>query len=144
MPASRAELDRSLELLHVSQNSSWDDIQKEYRHLVQQWHPDRHQGDQNSDAHAKFIEITGAFKLLREYYKHMGSVPRHSAFKSNQSLNPANPSSESSKFKLSWIQMSIISLTTLIIIAAVLWQLDKRQIENNRERSHSVSTNWPI
>ncbi|MEE9334082.1 MAG: J domain-containing protein [Granulosicoccaceae bacterium] len=144
MPVSQAELDRSLELLHVSENSSWDDIQKQYRLLVQQWHPDRHQGDQSTDAHAKFIEITGAYKLLREYHKQVGSVPRHSAVNSNQTLNPANTSSESSKSKLGWLQMTIISLTALIIIAAVLWQLDKRQIQNNRDRSHTISTHRPF
>ncbi len=144
MPASRAELDRSLELLQVSENSSWDDVQKEYRQLVQQWHPDRHQGDSSHDAHARFIEITSAYKLLSEYHKHLGSVPRHSSSKSNQTLNPASTGSEASTFNLSWLHLLIISLSTLMLVAVVLWQLDNRLIQNNREKAHEVSIIWPL
>jgi len=142
MPASRLELDRSLELLHVSENSSWDDVQKQYRQLVQQWHPDRHQGDHSGDAHAKFIEITGAYKLLREYHKHLNSLPRHSSTKSNQTLNASKTDCESTKFKISGLQMATLSLFALIIVAVVLWQLDKQQIDNNRERAHEISSFW--
>lgn|GEM_PF-2715373 len=55
--------------------SSWDDVQSQYRRLVQHWHPDRHPPGTRDRAQAEFIEITTAFKRLQRHYGDHGRLP---------------------------------------------------------------------
>ena len=60
----------------LTSESDWEDVQSQYRHLVQRWHPDRHPPASRDRAQAKFIEITTAFKRLRRHYGEHGRLPR--------------------------------------------------------------------
>ena len=63
------QLEHSLSVLAVESSHSWDDIEKQYRQLIQRWHPDRN-SDENSDtAQSKFIEINSAYKVVKAYYQ---------------------------------------------------------------------------
>ena len=55
--------------------ASWPDAQRRYRALVQQRHPDRRPDGAGAAAHAEFIEISAAFKHLRERYRRDGTLP---------------------------------------------------------------------
>jgi DnaJ-class molecular chaperone len=65
------------ELLGVSRSASDDDIQKAYRKLARQWHPDRNPGDKAAED--KFKDIAGAYEILsdkkkRAQYDQFGAV----------------------------------------------------------------------
>ena len=53
---------QALGILGLSEDSSWQDIQRRYRQLAGRHHPDRG-GD-----HARFIEVREAFEVLRACY----------------------------------------------------------------------------
>ena len=57
--------------------ASWPAAQRRYRQLVQERHPDRQPraGRAADTAQAEFIEITAAFKRLREGYRAHGTLP---------------------------------------------------------------------
>jgi curved DNA-binding protein len=65
------------ELLGVSRSASDDDIQKAYRKLARQWHPDRNPGDKAAEE--KFKDIAAAYEILsdkqkRAQYDQFGAV----------------------------------------------------------------------
>src|SRR5262249_19565728 len=65
------------ELLGVSRTASDDEIQKAYRKLARQWHPDRNPGDKAAED--KFKDIAGAYEILsdkqkRAQYDQFGAV----------------------------------------------------------------------
>jgi len=136
--AVQKQLEQCLDSLGVDSSYSWDDIEKQYRQLIQRWHPDRNSGDDSELAQERFIEINTAYKQVREHYKLNGSVPRHipkgkvepilGAKKSN--VEPAaNP------FKKA-LFASLFAMTLLIMFGVVLWSLDSRLAENNRDRAN--------
>jgi DnaJ-class molecular chaperone len=55
------------ELLGVARNASEDEIQKAYRKLARQYHPDRNPGDKAAEA--KFKDIAGAYEILSDKQK---------------------------------------------------------------------------
>ncbi len=55
------------ETLGVSRTASDDEIQKAYRKLARQYHPDRNPGDKTADA--KFKEVSSAYELLSDKQK---------------------------------------------------------------------------
>jgi DnaJ-class molecular chaperone len=55
------------ELLGVSRGASEDEIQKAYRKLARQFHPDRNPGDKAAEA--KFKDIAGAYEILSDKQK---------------------------------------------------------------------------
>lgn len=59
----------------LTADSAWEDVQAQYRRLVQQWHPDRHPLASRAEAQAEFIEIVAAFKTLRLHYGEQGRLP---------------------------------------------------------------------
>src|SRR5829696_7888260 len=64
------------EVLGVERTASDDEIQKAYRKLARQYHPDRNPGDKASEA--KFKEVAGAYEVLsdkekREQYDQFGA-----------------------------------------------------------------------
>ena len=59
----------------ASDLASWADAQRRYRQLVHERHPDRRPADAGDAAQAEFIEITAAFKRLRERYRADGMLP---------------------------------------------------------------------
>jgi DnaJ-class molecular chaperone len=65
------------ELLGVSRSASDDEIQKAYRKLARQYHPDRNPGDKAAET--KFKDIAGAYEILsdkkkRAQYDQFGAV----------------------------------------------------------------------
>ncbi|MFN3228931.1 MAG: DnaJ domain-containing protein, partial [Asticcacaulis sp.] len=50
--------------LGVARGASADDIQKAFRKLAKQYHPDRNPGD--AAAEERFKRVSGAFELLRD------------------------------------------------------------------------------
>jgi curved DNA-binding protein len=65
------------ELLGVSRSASEDEIQKAYRKLARQWHPDRNPGDKAAEE--KFKDIAAAYEILsdkqkRAQYDQFGAV----------------------------------------------------------------------
>jgi DnaJ-class molecular chaperone len=65
------------ELLGVSRTASEDEIQKAYRKLARQWHPDRNPGDKAAEE--KFKDIAAAYEILsdkqkRAQYDQFGAV----------------------------------------------------------------------
>lgn len=65
------------ELLGVSRSASDDEIQKAYRKLARQYHPDRNPGDKAAEN--KFKDIAGAYEILsdkkkRAQYDQFGAV----------------------------------------------------------------------
>ncbi|MFO0808301.1 MAG: J domain-containing protein [Gemmataceae bacterium] len=55
------------DILGVSRSASDDDIQKAYRKLARQYHPDRNPGDKAAEA--KFKEVSSAYELLSDKQK---------------------------------------------------------------------------
>ena len=55
------------EILGVESNASDDEIKKSYRKLAMKYHPDRNQGDANSES--KFKEASAAYEILKDPQK---------------------------------------------------------------------------
>ena len=55
------------EILGVDRNASNDDIKKSYRKLAMKYHPDRNQGDAESET--KFKEASSAYEILKDPQK---------------------------------------------------------------------------
>ena len=55
------------EILGVGRNASDDEIKKSYRKLAMKYHPDRNQGDAESEK--KFKETSGAYEILKDPQK---------------------------------------------------------------------------
>lgn len=53
-------------LLGLSDKATLSDIKIRYKNMMQQWHPDKHPGDQET-AHAMSTQINDAYAVLLEY-----------------------------------------------------------------------------
>ncbi len=135
--SAQIELEHSLEVLSVDHNNSWEDIEKQYRQLIQQWHPDRNSGEDQQLAQNKFIEINTAYKLIREHYRKSGSVPRKIPPEQDGPLLGTkkkvlvNPAVYRNKFLIA----GVLAISIVAVFGAILWSLDSRLAENNRDRA---------
>ena len=62
-----AELESYTAILGLNANATLSEIKKTYRKLAKKYHPDKSQTSQDADA-AKFIEVTDAYFILRDYF----------------------------------------------------------------------------
>lgn len=64
-------------VLGIRPGTSWKELRKAYKSLVNIWHPDRFQQniEQRKLAEEKTKEITQSYKELAEYYKKFGELP---------------------------------------------------------------------
>jgi len=140
--SAQHELEHSLNVLSVDHRNSWADIEKQYRQLIQQWHPDRNLGNDQEIAQAKFIEINTAYKHVREYYRKNGSVPCHLTpeqdgpllgTKKQVVVNPA-------WFKNKFLIAGALAMFIVSAFGLILWSLDARLAENNRDRAKAGKT----
>jgi len=145
------QTDLCLKTLEIKSGSSWSDIEKQYRALVQIWHPDRYSGEDNTYAQDRFIEINSAFNKLRDNYRKSGKTPHSSKAK------PTPHKSASDSDVLKGTQFSSNSTSTvanrnhilkvavlfvgLTLLVTLFWVLDKQLAENNRERALILKTN---
>jgi hypothetical protein len=144
------QTDLCLKTLEIKSGSSWIDIEKQYRALVQIWHPDRYSGEDNTYAQDRFIEINSAFNKLRDDYRKTGKTPLSSVAK------PIPNKSASGSHVLTGAQFSSNSTSTvanrnhilkvaalfvgLTLLVTLFWVLDKQLAENNRERALILKT----
>ena len=63
------------EILALPDDADWDQADASFRQLVQKWHPDRYDGNDPAEATRRYIEITKAFKKLRDFHKENGALP---------------------------------------------------------------------
>jgi len=132
-------LEYSLDILETGPNHSWDDIEKQYRQLVQRCHPDRNTGENHEAAKKQFIEVNTAFKFVRAHYRKTGAIPRRSSPEQHSPLLGTkkqvliNPSVYKNKFVIA----STLGVMIVALFAAVLLSLDSRLAENNRHRANA-------
>ena len=142
----QSELEQSLDLLGAEPNQGWDDIEKQYRQLVQRWHPDRNAGDQRNAAESKFIEINAAYKHIRSHYLQHGSIPHRVPaaspvqLKAPEQAGPLLGTKNHSVDKLAFYKNKFViagtvTLIVCLLFGALLWSLDSRLTENNRGRA---------
>jgi len=137
------EMERCLETLEVDSTNSWDDIEKQYRLLIQRWHPDRNAGENADLAQSKFIEINSAYKAIREQYRKNGAIPRSMPPEQKGPLLGTKkevvvkPALYKNKFAVS----AVLGVALLSVFGAILLSLDSRLAENNRDRAKIVTDN---
>ena len=133
----QTELEQHLDTLEIGSSRSWEDIEKQYRLLIQRWHPDRNSGENLDLAQTKFIEINTAYKAVREQYRKSGSIPRRLppeqkgpllGTKKEVIVKPA-------LYKNKLLVTAVLGIALLGVFGAVLWSLDARLAENNRDRA---------
>lgn len=136
------QLEHSLSVLAVESSHSWDDIEKQYRQLIQRWHPDRNSDENSETAQSKFIEINIAYKLVKEHYRKHGAIPRpiSSISVSTKHDGPLLGTKKPVKAKVplhknKFVLCVALSLALVSVIGALLWSLDSRLAENNRDRA---------
>jgi len=143
------QLEHSLSVLAVESSHSWDDIEKQYRQLIQRWHPDRNSDENGDAAQSKFIEINVAYKNLKEYYRKNGAIPRRlSTQQAGPSTKPEGPllgSIRPVKAKRPLHKNTVawgvaISLVLVAGFGTLLWSLDSRLANNNRDRAKVEKT----
>ncbi|UCG35425.1 MAG: molecular chaperone DnaJ [Candidatus Omnitrophota bacterium] len=83
------------ERLGVSRSASADEIKREYRNLVKQFHPDRVSEDKKKEAEEKFKEISEAYAVLsdpqkRQLYDQYGHAGIDSRFTTEDIFRGAN------------------------------------------------------
>lgn len=144
------KLEHSLDLLGIEPSHGWDDIEKNYRQLVQKWHPDRNTIDEHDIAKKKFIEINSAYTHIRSHYRQTGSVPRRNSVGSNSvGANSVDgmerpgpllgikkqPLIAPTLYKNKFVIAGAITMMITLLFGALLWSLDSRLAENNRSRA---------
>lgn len=72
--SSIISVDRAYEILETQKGASFEEVKKNYKRLVREYHPDilHHKGLEQSimeNANAKLQEINAAYEVLKEYYK---------------------------------------------------------------------------
>ncbi len=65
------------QMLDLEPGCTWAELQTAYRHLVQQWHPDRFEAhpDQHHLAAQKILELNEAFEMLSRHHTVYGHLP---------------------------------------------------------------------
>jgi hypothetical protein len=63
--------------MQISPESSWEDLRKNYKHLVQRCHPDRFEQDPvaKEEAEIRLRELNSAFRVLSDYHKSHHRLP---------------------------------------------------------------------
>lgn len=82
-------------ILQIPEDSNRDDIQKTYRRLAKQYHPDV---NKSPDAHEKFCEITEAYEFLMNHWPlHMGQYANQTSYE--QKYNEYRQTDEYERFR---------------------------------------------
>lgn len=85
-------------LLEIDCHSSFNELKKAYRSLVQKWHPDRFNDETEKKAATdKFTELTTAYKLLSDHYNHHGVFPLPEHLQNSTSTITAKPKADTVK-----------------------------------------------
>lgn len=134
--------------------ASWPAAEARYRRLVQRCHPDRRIATPSATGDTEFIEITTAFKRLREHYQRTGQLPTHRA--ANQAAHmplagdvpdPGEPlelrrrSARQARAhggaQRAWrrARLPLAAAALLCLLLTLVVVLDKRMESNARERA---------
>ncbi|GAB4507899.1 MAG: hypothetical protein Tsb0026_05110 [Sulfuricaulis sp.] len=146
---------KNYQILGIQHGTSWKQLRKAYKSLVNTWHPDRFQQDSRKRklAEEKTKEITQSYKELAEYYKKYGVLPlatktvagtatENSATTGIPDSVPAperrdpdpavvTTSAPAQKSPLSAFTVRAIAVVTLAGIAYTIWQLEASQHQDN-------------
>jgi len=143
--SEQSQLEHSLDLLGARQSHSWQDVEKQYRQLVQQWHPDRNTDGAGETAKSKFIEINTAYKHLRNHYQQTDSILRDNAASNPHHIQPeqTGPLLGTKKqtlikpglYKNKFVIAGLASVMIAVLFGALLWSLDSQLAKNNRDRA---------
>ena len=71
--------EKCFKLLNIdTQNKhNWGDVKKSYRKLIQKWHPDRYNNEQEKEiATNKLKDLNTAYKQLSTYFRKHGTLPQ--------------------------------------------------------------------
>ena len=137
------------DILSLANDASWEEASARYRKLVQQWHPDRYEGQDSQKAELRFIEITKAFNKLRDYHQANDSLPFSSVKteisredlatqpsqpglrrRSRRSPVAENPIKRVSPFM--WMIGAVFLVGAALFITLIV-QLEKKSSAKNRE-----------
>jgi hypothetical protein len=68
---------KNYRILGIPPGTSWKELRRAYRSLVNTWHPDRFQQDtrKHTQAEEKTKELTQSYNELAQYYKAFGALP---------------------------------------------------------------------
>lgn len=71
------DYNRCYRVLGVVPGCSWEELRRNYRHLVRRWHPDHRASTGKDDALSdrRIKEITGAYRVLSDYRRRHGVLP---------------------------------------------------------------------
>lgn len=143
--SEQSQLEHSLDALGAGPNHDWDDIEKQYRQLVQRWHPDRNANDVTDTAKNKFIEINSAYKYLRSHYLKRSSSSHIITGSNRHHIPPQQPGPlfgtkkqtliKPAFYKNKFVIASTVSIMIAVLFGALLWSLDSRLTKNNRDRA---------
>jgi len=135
--SAQKQMEHYLDILEVDSKHSWEDIEKQYRQLIQRWHPDRNLGDDSDDAQTKFIEVNTAYKLVRAHYRKNGSIPRRMPPEQKGPLLGTRKQTQPQPafYKNKAVVAGVLGFTIVAMFGAILWSLDSRLAENNRDRA---------
>lgn len=71
------DYDRYYRALGAAPGCSWEELRRNYQHLVRRWHPDQRPPTGKDDALSdqRIKEITGAYRALSDYRRRHGALP---------------------------------------------------------------------
>jgi hypothetical protein len=147
-------VERSLEILGVTPNTTPDQIQVAYRDLVKVWHPDRFVHDKRlqQKAEEKLKEINEAYEQLQSAFACAESRQEHasatseikptrrtSVFRSRRSkIPPRSPSPKKAKLNiLSWPRLRAANLLLLPLAALTVWLMEPARVPDQGKRLDS-------
>lgn len=135
--SAQQKMERNLNILEIDSTYNWKDIEKQYRQLIHRWHPDRNLGANSDAAQTRFIEINSAYKAIREQYRKSGAIPRHVPTEQSGPLLGTRKEviARSVFYKNKFVIAALLALTLLATVGAVLWSLESKLAENNRDRA---------
>lgn len=145
-------LERCFAVIDADPNTDWADIEKKYRKLVHQWHPDRN-SDKNSEfAKSKFIEINSAYKTLKLHYRSKKAPARHIPKGQKGRQHGAMKVSVEKPSRSKWKVTAVVtaSIVLLILFGIVLWSIESQEVQKNRDRaitsslSHESAASRPL
>ncbi len=143
------------DLLQLNPDATWEDLRKNYKHLVQRCHPDRFEKDPvaREEAEVQLRALNNAYQVLSGYYKShhrlpLGKAATHSGW---QFQNTSGLESREEEYRAArkwsvfnavvskWLVLGVPLGLIVLVFAFLLSQFGKGEAEVNKEEGYLVS-----
>ncbi|WP_456377112.1 DnaJ domain-containing protein [Thiolapillus sp.] len=144
------------DLLQLNPDATWEELRKNYKHLVQRCHPDRFEQDPvaREEAEVQLRELNNAYQVLSGYYKSHRRLPlgKAAAHSDWQFQNTSGLESREEEYRAAqkwpvlnavvskWVVLGVPLGLIVLVFAFLLSQFSKGEADGNEEEQHIPSS----